>query len=48
MDRALREWVAAINDAGHKQLALTDASDAGMSLWRRYRAAAKRLWKRMR
>ena len=47
-DRALGEWVAAINDAGRKQLALTDASEDGRALWRRYRAVAKRLWKRMR
>ncbi len=47
-DRALREWVAAINDAGRKQLALADASDDARALWRRYRNVAKRLWKRMR
>lgn len=47
-DRALREWVAAINDARRKQLALADASEDARALWRRYRAVAKRLWKRMR
>ncbi len=46
-DRALREWVAAINDARRKQLALIDASEDAMALWRRYRAVAKGLWKRM-
>jgi len=48
MDRSLREWVAAINDAGHKQLVLSNASEDGLSLWRRYRDVAKRLWKSMR
>ena len=44
----IREWVKAINDAGHKQLALANASEDGKALWRHYRAVAKRLWKRMR
>lgn len=47
-DRAVREWVAAINDARRKQLALADASEDARALWRRYRAVAKQLWKRMR
>jgi len=47
-DRALREWVAAINDARRKQLALADASEDARTLWQRYHAVAKRLWKRMR
>ncbi len=47
-DRALREWVAAINDASRKQLALADASEDARTLWRRYHAVAKRLWKGMR
>ena len=47
-DRALREWVAAINDASRKQLALADASEDAGTLWRRYHAVAKRLWKGMR
>lgn len=47
-NRTLREWAAAINDAGRKQLALADTSEGTRALWRRYRAVAKRLWKRIR
>jgi hypothetical protein len=46
-DRALREWVAAINDARRKHLALADPSEDAKNLWRRYQTVAKRLWKRM-
>jgi len=48
VDRALREWVVAINDAGRKQLKLANASEDTNTLWRRYRAVAKWLWKRVR
>ncbi len=48
VDRALRKWVAAINDAGRKHLALAYASEDAKALWRCYRAVAKRLWKWMR
>ncbi len=47
-DRAFRRWIAAINDAGRKQLALAVESEDAKALWRRYRAMAKRLWRRAR
>lgn len=47
-DRAFRRWIAAINDAGRKQLALAVEGEDAKALWRRYRVMAKRLWRRTR
>jgi len=47
-ERALRAWIAAIKDAGRKQLALARESEDAKTLWRRYRALAKQLWRKMR
>jgi hypothetical protein len=44
----VRRWVTVVNDAGRKQLALSAESDEAKALWRRYRAVAKQLWRRMR
>jgi len=45
---ALRSWVAVINDAGRKNLELSSTDDDANGLWRRYRTAAKQLWRKMR
>jgi hypothetical protein len=45
---AVRLWVTVVNNAGRKQLALSVESDETKDLWRRYRAVAKQLWKKMR
>jgi hypothetical protein len=45
---ALREWIAAINDAGRKQLPMVNASEEISILWRRYRDVAKQLWRKTR
>jgi hypothetical protein len=45
---AVWRWVTVVNDAGRKQLALSAESDEAKGLWRRYRAVAKQLWRRMR
>lgn len=47
-DQELRRWIAVINDAGRKRLALATESDDAQNLWRRYCALAKQLWRRMR
>lgn len=45
---ALRHWVAAIRDAGRKQLPLAVESEDVKVLWRRYRVVAKHLRKQLR
>jgi hypothetical protein len=47
-DRAFRQWIAAINDTGRKQLALAVESEDTKALWRRYRVVAKHFWRKMR
>jgi hypothetical protein len=46
--RAVRLWVTVINNAGRKQLGLSVESDETKGLWRRYRAVAKQLWRKIR
>jgi hypothetical protein len=46
--RAVAKWIAAIRDAGRKQLQLAVASDNSGILWQRYRALAKQIGRRMR
>lgn len=46
--RALRKWVAAINDARYKQLSFAEESLTAKALWRQYCVVAKRLSRRMR
>jgi hypothetical protein len=47
-EHALRKWIAVINDARHKQLALTEEGEEAKTLWRHYCVMAKQLWRRMR
>jgi len=47
-DRAFRQWIAAINDTGRKQLALAVESEDTKALWRRYRVVAKQFRRKMR
>jgi hypothetical protein len=47
-NHVLKTWIAAINDAGRKQLALSPESDDAKNLWHRYRAVAKQLWRKTR
>ncbi|MGO8752919.1 MAG: hypothetical protein ACLQNE_43805 [Thermoguttaceae bacterium] len=44
----LAAWVATINAARRKQLALADQSKEAEELWRRYCTAARRLWRKAR
>ncbi len=48
MERNLRVWFVAINNAGRKQLRLAGDSEEGKALWRLYRTTAKQIWRRMR
>jgi len=45
---AVRQWIAAVNDAGRKRLALKAENDEAKSLWQRYRIAAKQLRRKIR
>jgi hypothetical protein len=45
---ALRAWIAAVRDAGRKQLVVAKESEDAKILWRQYRALAKQLWRKMR
>ncbi len=48
VDRALRAWIEAINDAGRKRLLVAGTSEETTGLWQRYRIAAKQLWRKTR
>jgi hypothetical protein len=48
LNNTIHKWVTAINDAGRKQLTLSDESDSARDLWYRYRTIAKQLWKQGR
>jgi hypothetical protein len=48
VNHGMRAWTSVINDAGRKNLTLSLPGDDAERLWRRYREAAKQLWRKMR